>query len=457
MSTLFISHSASDHEIAEALRSAINELLGESMGLIEIQSSSSAERGPQGGDKWRQWIDRQVVEAKTALIVLSRESVTRSWPLWEAAACRGVALQRMQKETEPVDPLIIALRYGITNDECPDPLREEQICSGENPDEMIIVFKKILKYHQADENVFVNVGEIGKKVLCTYIDSVKKTLLNAPSLVTEATVQDWLVRLDKLEEDKRSTELTSYQSWMNIAFGHDPTSPTTMQRQIDLRLHRRLGDYYLEQRNFVLAIEQLRLARESAPRDIYVLSRLTEALIKQILKKSDKHESVKELQPEIEELQQRITVLDPDAIYTSPDTAASVAKYSRRIKERPEEAITIYTNALKHNPDSYYLSDVLAQTQLEVGKIREATKTYEITLAILKRIPDRSVWSFATKITANLVLNNLNDAKKAIGEILKLHPTKNQLMSIKEGILDICAKTGIAEKDKKDLMTRMSQ
>lgn len=169
MSTLFISHSASDHEIAEALRRAISTLLGESIGLIEIQYSSSAERGPQGGDKWRQWIDQQVVEAKTALIVLSRESVTRSWPLWEAAACRGVALQRMQKETEPVDPLIIALTYGITKDECPDPLQAEQIYSGEDPDDMIIAFKQILKYHQADENVFVNVGEIGKKVLRTYI------------------------------------------------------------------------------------------------------------------------------------------------------------------------------------------------------------------------------------------------------------------------------------------------
>lgn len=453
MSTLFISHSASDHEIAEALRRAISTLLGESIGLIEIQYSSSAERGPQGGDKWRQWIDQQVVEAKTALIVLSRESVTRSWPLWEAAACRGVALQRMQKETEPVDPLIIALTYGITKDECPDPLQAEQIYSGEDPDDMIIAFKQILKYHQADENVFVNVGEIGKKVLRTYIDSVKKTLLNAPSLVTEATVQDWLVRLDKLVEDKRWTELRSYQNWMNLAFGHDSK---TMQRQIDFRLHRRLGDYYLEQRHFLWAIEQLRLARESAPRDIYVLGRLSEALIKQILI-SDKPESSKKLQDEVKDLQKRITDLDPEAIYTNSDTAALAAKYSRRIEKDSKKAIEIYTRALKHNPDSYYLADVLGQTQIEVGNKNDAIKTYKDTLKILERIDDYNVWSLATKTTANLVLQNLNDAKNAIDEIIKLHPTKNQLMSIKEGILDICAKTGIAEKDKKDLMTRMSQ
>ena len=100
---------------------------------------------------------------------------------------------------------------------------------------------------------------------------------------------------------------------------------------------------------------------------------------------------------------------------------------------------------------------MLGQTQIEVGNKNDAIKTYKDTLEILERIGDHNVWSLATKTTANLVLQNLNDAKNAIDEIIKLHPTKNQLMSIKEGILDICAKTGIAEKDKKDLMTRMSQ
>ena len=76
-------------------------------------------------------------------------------------------------------------------------------------------------------------GEISKTVLRDYIESVKKTLNNSISIVTEATVQDWLVRLDNLVESKRWTELRSYQIWMNFAFGFDSKS---LQRQIDFRL-----------------------------------------------------------------------------------------------------------------------------------------------------------------------------------------------------------------------------
>ena len=82
MSTLFISHSSPDHEIAKALEEAISIIVGESSGKINISYSSSAERGPYGGEEWREWIEQQIVEATTVLIILTRESVTRHWPIW---------------------------------------------------------------------------------------------------------------------------------------------------------------------------------------------------------------------------------------------------------------------------------------------------------------------------------------------------------------------------------------
>ena len=450
VSTLFISHSSPDHEIAEALQKAISKLLGESSGQINICYSSSADRGPHGGEEWREWIEQQIVEATTVLIILSRESVTRHWPIWEAAACRGVGLQRASVNSDSVLPRIIALTYGITDDECPDPFRKEQIFSGESNDEMEKVFMQVLGYHGIDSETIFKAGKKLKNTLRTYLSSVKKILLNAPSLITEASVQDWLVRLDKLVEDQRWSELPSFQQWMNIAFGYDKK---TMLRQIDLRLHRRLGDYHLEQRNFIQAIEQLRFARESAPRDVYVLSRLTEALIKYILE-SDKNLST-EFQEEIEELLDRVTILDPNILYTNPDSAAVAAKYQRRIKNNPQKAISIYKKSLKLNPDSYYLADVLGQTLIEVGKIEEAQGTYKQALEILSRIPDHNIWSLATKTTAKLVLNKIGDATESIEEIIGLKPTNNQLESIKDGVISICRKLGMDEYIEKELAKKL--
>ena len=55
---LFISHNAADRPFALALQSAIRELI-DSDTLIDVRYSTSDEAGPQGGEKWREWIYRQ--------------------------------------------------------------------------------------------------------------------------------------------------------------------------------------------------------------------------------------------------------------------------------------------------------------------------------------------------------------------------------------------------------------
>ncbi len=450
MSTLFISHSAPDFKIAEALENAINELSTGCAEPINIRYSSSAGNGPQGGEEWREWIERQIVKATTVLVVLSRESVTRHWPIWEAAACRGVALQRKQENKDSDSPKIIALMYGITNEECPDPFKKEQIFSGVTEERMCQVFEKILEIHGMETGVLLQAGRNMDGVVKKYTEKVEKTLLNTPSLVTEASVQDWLIRLDKLVKDQRWSELESYQHWMNIAFGHDDKE--NMQRQIDLRLHRRLGDYHLERSNFKSAIEQLQLARESAPRDIYILSRLTESLIKQVLENETSNEGLENI---IIDLLKRIESLDSKALYASADTAALAAKYHRRIKGDSKKAIAIYQEALSHQPDSYYLADVLGQTQIEDQQFLEAKETYKNALEILDRLPDHSIWSLATKATANLVLDKILVAVKIVDEIIELNPTQNQLASIKEGLEDVSRKMNIDEKKLENLLGKM--
>lgn len=470
MSILFISHSAPDNEIAEALDDAIRKLLGENSNEIKVRYSSSADHGPHGGEEWRSWIETQILGATTALIILTRESVTRHWPIWEAAACRGVSLAREQNKIEPRGPKIVALTFGISDVDCPDPFKKEQISSGTNPDDVENIFLQILEYHCIDPKVQFKAGQKLPEVLEQYLTSVKKTLLNTSSLVTEASVQDWLSRLNSLISEKRWSELGSFQRRMEVAFGYSKTTgygKTTM-RQIDLRLHRRLGECHLEQQNFEEAASQLRCARESAPRDVYVLSRLAEALIKHILKisknneKSDASslqdedkEKIDKLQDEVEEIIEKTNSLDPEILYSNPDSAAVSAKYHRRIKGDTQEALRIYRKSFQLNPESYYLADVLGQTLIEEGEFDAAKKTYKKAEDILKRIHDHNIWSLATSTTAYLVLGKSDLAIQAASEIVSLNPTANQTDSMIKGVSELCEKLQINDDIKIELIRKL--
>lgn len=453
MSILFISHSAPDNEIAIAIDKAISDLLGENSNEIKVRYSSSADRGPHGGEEWRTWIETQILSATTALIILSRESVTRHWPIWEAAACRGVSLLREQKKLKPEGPKIVALTFGISDDDCPDPFKKEQIFSGTNSDDIKRVFMQILEYHSIKSEVQFEAGQRLENVRNQYLLSVNRILLNTPSLVTEPIVQDWLYRLDSLIGEKRWSELKSFQHRMEVAFGYDKN---TMMRQIDLRLHRRLGECHLEQKNYEQAVNQFRFARESAPRDVYVLSRLAEALIKHIFNIGEETDTSL-LQDEVEGIIEKTKALDPDILYLNPDSAAVAAKYQRRIKLNTKEALRIYRKSFKLNPESYYLADVLGQTLIGEGKLNEAKATYRLAEKILNRIPDHNIWSLATRITAYLVLGKSDLAIKAANEIADSDPTTNQIESIINGISELCEKIEIDAQNKVELIRKLER
>src|SRR5262249_25454497 len=89
---LFISHNAADRPFAVALHAAIRD----SDTLIDVRYSTNDKAGPQGGEKWREWIYRQAVEARTALIVEDKAFVTTP----DEAALYGKYLRRVVKDQE---------------------------------------------------------------------------------------------------------------------------------------------------------------------------------------------------------------------------------------------------------------------------------------------------------------------------------------------------------------------
>ena len=196
---LFISHNVADRPFAIALKTAIRELVGDK---IDVRFSTSDEAGPQGGEAWRKWIDRQVVEAHTALIIVTPHAVGKPWLLWEAGACSGAALAQKALGAATAR-LNVSIAYGLTENECPDPLRGDQIILGIKRDRMKQLLYQILDAHNISSGLQRTAGEHMQEILDRYIAAVNIALLQAPSLVTEANVQDWLSRLDKLAQSER--------------------------------------------------------------------------------------------------------------------------------------------------------------------------------------------------------------------------------------------------------------
>lgn len=453
---LFISHNAADRPFAVALQTAIRQLI-DSDTLIDVRYSTSDEAGPQGGEKWREWIYRQVVEARTALIVVTPHALGKPWLLWEAGACWGAALAQRTAGGAPLGAsetphtgaidgrLNISIAYGLAENECPDPLRGDQIIQGANAERMRQLLQRILQTHGIPSSVLFKAGERMQAVLDRYLATVRTAMLQAPSLVTEANVQDWLSRLDTLARSDRLSELGGFQRWMTLAFGRDADAAGV---PIDVRLHRRLGELYLGQKQYSLAFEQLTLARRAAPRDIYVLRPLVEAAMKRLLsERAEARDDDASSCEQIESLLETIRELDDRAFVSTPDAAALYGNYLRRVIGDRERAAGVYGAALQANPNSYYLADLLAQTQLELGHMDVARATYRHALEIIERLGETNLWSHATAATAQLALGDVDGACGRLAAIAAIGPelSESAIDTIGRGLRDVASRTGVKE------------
>jgi tetratricopeptide (TPR) repeat protein len=453
---LFISHNAADRPYAIALETAIHELV-DSDTLIDVRYSTSDEAGPQGGEKWREWIHRQVVDARTALVVVTPHALAKPWLLWEAGACAGAALaqQAALRSAPAVAPggngrLTVSIAYGLSENECPDPLRGDQIIPGDSRERVNFLLQRILQSHELPGSVVFKAGARMDAVLQRYLAAVRTALLQAPSMVTEANVQDWLSRIDELVRADRVSELPHFERWMMLAFGRDGEGAGV---PIDVRLHRRIGELYRDRKDYRRAVLQLGLARRAAPRDIYVLRPLAEVAMKRLLGEhaTDAHAEV--ARAEVQSLLAAIRDLDENAFVSSPDAAALYGKYLRRVEGDARAAAGVYAAALAANPDSYYLADLLAQTQLELGDATEAKATYRQALDIIGRLAESNAWSRATAATACVALGDIEAARAHLRAIVDERPeSESDLDSIGAAIREVAARTGLAQDGVGDLL-----
>lgn len=337
----------------------------------------------------------------------------------------------------------------------PDPLRGSQIVAGLDEDRISTLFERVLRAHGIVGDELVGAVRRMPKILSAYLAQARGALLQAPSVVNEPNVQDWLVRLDALAREGRWADLSAFERWMMLAFGREPEASVSSEMlAIDVRLHRRLGQLYLDQRQFAQAAAQLRLAWRLAPRDIYVLRPLATASLKLLLAQGAARSPLLEADlaqqlAAIRELDQRFEL--------APDTAALVANYLRRIQQQPDAAARILQSCLEANPDSYYAADLLAQTRLQQGHLDQARRDYQVALDITRRVQDQSLWRQATAAAACLGLGLFEDARAHLATLVARQPapTPQELQSVESSLVEVANATGVAHAQRDELLSAL--
>jgi tetratricopeptide (TPR) repeat protein len=414
MNKIFISHTHADEEIAYALNQAIDELFGR--GTLEVVYSTK--KGPGGirtGEDLYGWIVRQVREARVALVLFTPASIHKPWLYWEAGAVYGSALAEPSTDLRRVRPLL----YGLRRTDIPTTFPTTQAARGDGAEDMQQVLEDLFEDFEGivSRHVLLEAGRRMPEVLEIYLAAVQSALRHAPLAPTEENVQEWCSRLDRLRSEDRVSEVYHVHNWINVAFG----SKGNEAQPIDLRLHRRLGELYLDMRDYEQAAAQFDLARRLVPRDIFVLRSLGQAFLGS--------GQVGEAGGVIDDIE----LLDPDAFIHNVECAALKGRWLLQHVRR-DEALQLYERAFARNPNSYYLADLLGQVRLEAGDRDGARQAYGRALQIIDGLRESNLWVEATAATAALVTGDESKAKEHLARIGAFQPTQENLETIERGL-----------------------
>jgi hypothetical protein len=160
---VFLSHSTRDTEIAAALRKLLVDVFGDRVG-VSFSSDQEPGGGIEAGKKWRDWINKEIAEAEQTHVLLTTNSLSRPWILWESGVAAGVSLLIVTIFTETATYHERVLGEPIRNRE------------------------GIRRYWQ--DKVVASQGRIECELLALYVDG-------------DAAIAEWEACFDDLEEGVR--------------------------------------------------------------------------------------------------------------------------------------------------------------------------------------------------------------------------------------------------------------
>jgi tetratricopeptide (TPR) repeat protein len=424
--SLFISHTHTDQPIADAIRDAARSIFNNVV-AVNYSTNKELDGGIRPGDDWFRWIGQQVRQSKVALILLTPASVQKPWVLWEAGAVAGAALASDGEGHRKLRPI----SYRLRGADIPTPFGRDQVTNGLDERDVERLFEDLIQQFASglSPSALIKTGQQLGPACKTYLAQAIEACRTSPMLVTEAAVQEWLERISSLEAEGRSSETDELHDWLNVAFGRDGGEN---ERPLDLRIHRKLGELYARAGMPERAAREFDLARQLAPRDVYVLRRLGKAYLDQ---GKGRWEDAGKVIGVIEEL-------DKTAFVRNAENAALKARWFSD-RGAQTEAAAVLKAAFVHNPRSYYLADLLGQAQLLTGLADDARQTYSQVLALIDSMRERNVWAVATGFTASLVTGDEHRQRAFLDELAALSTTSEEAETIQRGVRKVAEAAGI--------------
>jgi len=169
MSSIFISHTATDKEIVDAFSEAVQKLLGD---RVELSYSTSTEHGPRHGDQWLPWIHQQVRDSVFTIVLITPSSVHKLWILWEAGAVAGTSIASGQNDSRKVRPVI----FRLTPEQVPDPFKDTQVVRGDEREAMYGMFEGWITDILSERQVLARAVRLLPNVLQEYLAAVNAAL-----------------------------------------------------------------------------------------------------------------------------------------------------------------------------------------------------------------------------------------------------------------------------------------
>ena len=431
MSGIFISHTHGDHAVADALTALVQTLFGAHVGVsYSTKKELDGGRGIAPGEDWFRWIIDQVRDTDVAFILLTPASIQKPWVIWEAGAVAGAAFATPKQVEDGKDEhaRVVPIMFGVHSTDLPDVFARTQLLSGTDESDMMKLTDDLLGRF-GDKLTRTEVKTFGARqaaAVTEYLAQVREVLLTLPHVVTEASIQEWLERLDEMKSNGRYSEAVVLENWLDVAFGRDNQD---QQRPLDVRIHRRLGELYAAASEPERAARQFELARRLVPRDIFILRRLGKAY----LDKKDLDAA--------RTLMKRIEELDPTAFERNVENAALKARICRQSDDLAG-ARNVLETAFNNNPTSYYLGDLLGQTLVALGNVVQAKEVYARVQRIFRDVREQNVWTLATALTAAIVCEDNDAIERALQGLRAKKPTRGELQSIERGAADVIKQLG---------------
>ena len=109
------------------------------------------------------------------------------------------------------------------------------------------------------------------------------------------------------------------------------------------------------------------------------------------------------------------------------------------------DPVDLFDDSAALRADIRLLGDLLGQTLVKLGEIEQAKEVYRQVNETLVGSGENNVWTAATRLTAAIVLGEVPLVEDALSCIEVFSPSPEERNSIRGGLQQIIAKTGVGD------------